>query len=348
MSYKIAVLMGGGSLEREFSLESGSHINRVIRERGHDVLPLDTTPTLVETLRSQDVDAVYIALHGKGGEDGTIQAMLEYLQIPYVGSTSAVCRIAWNKANLPHVLNNYRRLRQADQPQPANSPTIPGGPASWPGVVSLAAASLKDMGAVSALDLLEQRIAGGYPLAVKPARSGSAMGVRKVASFAELGEAMLDALSFDTAVLIEKWVEGVELAVTVLEAGDTSKVLPAVEIVPKQGFFNTVTRQDAELVDYYCPVRAASLSPDPAQAKRALQAIEAAALEVHRALGCRDISRVDLIWDGNQPQVLEANLSPGMTEHSLVPMACAAASLDFGQLLEDLLTRAIARQGQLP
>jgi D-alanine-D-alanine ligase len=295
------------------------------------VLPLDTTSSLVETLRSQNIDVVYIALHGKGGEDGTIQSLLEYLNIPYVGSSSQVCRLAWNKSSLPHAVSAYRE-NAGEQ-----------STAAWPESTSLAAISFKDMGAATALDLVEQRIPSGYPLAVKPARGGSAMGVSKVASQAELGSAILQALSYDSAVIIEKWIDGVELAVAVVGNGADARVLPPVEIVPKQGFFDTNVRLDADLVDYFCPVRAQSLSPDKDKAARALGLIEQAALEVHNALGCRDLSRIDMIYNGEKPVVLEVNVSPGMTEHSLVPMACAGAKIPFGLFVEQLLDSALNR-----
>jgi D-alanine-D-alanine ligase len=334
MSYKIAVLMGGSSFEREFSLESGRHVTRVLQERGHKVLPLDTTASLVETLRTQNIDAVYIALHGKGGEDGSIQALLEYLDIPFVGSTAHACRLAWNKSSLPHALVAYRTClgkREHD------------GAAAWPESLSLNALSFKDMGAATALDLVGTHITSGYPLAVKPARGGSAMGVGKVDTPDTLAPAILDALSFDSAVIIEQWVSGVELAVTVVGNGADARVLPPVEIASKLGFFDTNARADSDLVDYYCPVRPQSLATSEANATQALQAIEQAALEVHRALGCRDICRVDMIFDGEKPRILEVNLSPGMTEHSLVPMACKAEGIPFGEFVEGLLEQAIKR-----
>jgi D-alanine-D-alanine ligase len=291
---------------------------------------------LVETLRTQDIDVVYIALHGKGGEDGTIQSLLEYLDIPYVGSSSQACRVAWNKSSLPYAIEARRAWAG-----------LGGGAASaaasWPESVSLAAIAFKEFGAATALDLVEQRISSGYPLAVKPARGGSAMGISKVDGQGELGEAILTALSYDTAVLIEKWIDGVELAVAVVGNGSEARVLPPVEIVPKQGFFDTDVRLDSDLVDYFCPVRQQSLSPDKDKAASALKAIEAAALEVHEALSCRDISRIDMIFAGDKPVVLEVNVSPGMTEHSLVPMACEGAGIDFGEFLEGLLKQAISR-----
>jgi len=331
---KIAVLMGGNSFEREFSLESGRNITRTLEAAGHTVLPLDTTAALVPTLREQQPDVAYIALHGQTGEDGTIQSLLEFLQIPYVGQTPGVSRLAWNKSALPLAVQAYRAN---SQPAPAAT-----GPAHWPYSINLAAICFKEMGAATALDLVAERLsaataAPAYPLAVKPACGGSAMGIAKVEDRGQLAEALLDALSFDDEVLIEEWVSGIELAVGIVGEGDEARALPPVEIVVHEGFFDTNARMNVDMVDYFAPPRPASL-PEAARAQ-----VEQAALEVHRAFGCRDLSRVDLIWDGSRPKVLEINTSPGMTEHSLVPMACEAAALPLGDLLEELLAQAIAR-----
>jgi len=339
MPYKIAVLMGGTSFEREFSLGSGRHILRTLEAAGHEVLPLDTTESLVGILREQRPDVAYIALHGKNGEDGTVQSLLEYLDIPFVGSSSSACRFAWNKSMLPAVVGAYRRCVGAT----GTTATTATGPASWPQHVFLAAVAFKSMGAAGALDLMTARITTGYPLAVMPACGGSAMGVSKVETPEALAPALLDALSFDEAVLIEEWVSGVELAVCVVGTGDDAYVLPPVEICPKQGFFSTSARLDPDLVDYYAPVRPTSLANAAFKADEIRALIEAAALEVHRSHGCRDLSRVDLIWDGEKVRVLEVNASPGMTEQSLFPLACTAANISLGALLQDLIEAAIAR-----
>lgn len=333
MSYKVAVLMGGASFEREFSLDSGKHVVNALRAQGHEVLPLDTGADLVDTLRTQKIDVVYIALHGKGGEDGTIQALLEYLDIPHVGSTSYTARTFWNKSSLPGAVLSARHCGENDPEQ---------GAASWPKSVSLAAISFKDMGAAAALDMIPHHL-GEYPIAIKPARGGSAMGVNRVDSQAEVGAAILNAFSFDSAVIMEQWIEGTELAVSVVGNGDEIRVLPPVEIVSKREFFDTESRQDSDLVNYYCPPRPESLAVDASEQAAALKLIENAALEVHKALGCRDFSRIDMIWDGTAARVLEVNVSPGMSEHSLLPMACSAAGISFGELLDELLEFAINR-----
>ena len=329
MAYKIAVLMGGSSFERDFSLDSGRHVLKTLEAEGHTVLPLDTSSALVSVLRDEKPDVAFIALHGGNGEDGTVQSLLEYLAIPFVGSPSRICRTAWNKSMLPCRVLSHRN--GAD------------GPSSWPSSICLSATSFKDLGAATALDLLTERIPSGYPYAVLPACGGSAMGVNKVTCFDELAPAILDALSFDDEVLIEEWIDGVELAVSVIGTGDEARALPPVEICPHTGFFNTEARFHRDLVDYYVPVRSTSLAADEDEAARIRTLIEDAALEVHRSFGCRDLSRVDMYWDGTQLKVLEINVSPGMAEFSLLPVACKSAGIPFGTLLTELLDQAVGR-----
>ncbi|MDR2957729.1 MAG: D-alanine--D-alanine ligase [Coriobacteriales bacterium] len=335
MSYKVAVLMGGSSFERDFSLASGRHVLRTLEAAGHTVLPLDTGATLVETLRHEQPDVAFIALHGKHGEDGTVQSLLEFLSIPFVGSTSSVCRLTWDKSMLPTVVMTYRRT---------------GGTAKaarWPRGICLSATALKDLGAAGALDLVSQRLPSDYPYAVLPSSGGSAMGISKVESADQLASALLEALSFNDEVIIEEWVDGVELAICILGEGENAEALPPIEISSQTGFFNTEARIDPEFVEYYIPVRNESLAADadPAVVNQARVQIAAAALEVHKAFGCRDLSRVDMIWDVAQqaPKVLEINVVPGMSEFSLLPAALEASGIGFGTILNQLLDKAVAR-----
>jgi D-alanine-D-alanine ligase len=362
MTWKVAVLMGGSSFERDFSLASGKHVLRTLEREGHTVLPLDTSTSLVNVLRTEKPDVAFLALHGGHGEDGTVQSLLEYLAIPFVGSPSCVCRTTWNKSMLPHIVTAHRNRMSTEQADaiPAGSAgtTIAedgqtaaltadqtAGPAFWPRSVCLSATSFKDYGAAGALDLLSERIPSGYPLAVLPASGGSAMGINRVDDFEGLAPAILDALSFDDEVLIEEWISGIELAVSIIGTAEEAKALPPVEIHPHTGFFSTAVRLDPDLVDYYAPVRSASLSDDEAKAARICALIEEAALEVHRSFGCRDLSRVDLFWDGKRVRVLEINVSPGMAETSLFPMASRAADIPLGTLLNTLLDTALSRRG---
>ena len=324
---KVAVLMGGSSFEREFSLASGKNVCAALEEAGHKVVPLDTTSDLVPTLRSERPDVCYSALHGKHGEDGTIQSLLEFVGIPFVGSPSSVCQRAWNKDSMHSEMAAYRAIT-GDDPI-----------ASWPQGLYIARDAFKDMGAATALDLVEERVIGGYPVAVKPAHGGSALGGHRGDSVDDLGEAILDALSFDEAVVIEQWVEGVELAVSILGTGWDAYALPPVEIVAKQGLYDTAARLTPGDVEYFAPVRPASLSNDEGDAQAIRAEIERAALEVYRAYNVQDLARIDLIWDGAQARVFEVNVSPGMAESSLFPAAAKAAGLSLPSVLNELVSQ---------
>ncbi len=327
---KVAVLMGGKSHERDFSLSSGKNVCDALEEAGHEVLPLDTTDELVNVLRAEKPDVAYSALHGKNGEDGSIQALCDLLNIPLVGCPASVCRQTWNKATLASTLSNFYDGQQ-------------GAAVAIPGLC-LSEAMFKDMGAACALDLVEEHIPAGYPLAVKPAKQGSALGMSKVNNTKELAEGLLKAFSFDTEVIIEEWIDGVQIAVSVLGEGADAYALPAVEIVPKDGrLYDTDARIDDEAVDYFAPVRLESLHSDEAQAQAIRSEIERAAVEVHQAFGCRDLSRVDIIWDGACARVLEIDVSPGMGPLSGFPMACKAAGLSLKAVLNELLENAVAR-----
>jgi len=316
MREKIAVLMGGRSLEREVSLATGRRVCDALEAAGYYVLPLDVTADLVATLRSERPDAAYIALHGKYGEDGTIQELLEFLGIPYTGPGVVSCALSWDKSVTKHL------LAEKNLPTP-----------EW---VTLTADAFKEMGAATALDLVGEAV-GGYPVAVKPGRQGSALGLRRVDSEADLADALLDALSYDTSALVEKWVEGVELAVSVLGEGPGATVLPAVEIVPPAaGLYDFSARTTPGDAEFFAPARVT-----PEVAKEAARV----ALEVHVALGCRDVSRVDLVCDEvGRPFVLECNTSPGMTETSLLPMAAEAADMTFQDVVSRLIEAALARR----
>lgn len=322
---KVAVLMGGSSFEREFSLASGKQVCEALQEAGHVVVPLDTTADLVPTLRSERPDVAYIALHGKHGDDGAVQSLLEFLEIPFVGCRASVCRRTWNKSTLPSVMQRYMAHTGIETQ------------ASWPQGFCIAGDVFKDMGAATALDLFETRIPGGYPLAVRPACGGSAMGVHKVEKPEDLGTAILDALSYDKEVIIEQWIEGVELAVSVLGEGMDAYALPPVEIVAKEGLYDTAARMSRDAVDFYVPVRNSSLAGNEADAQAIRAEIERVALDVYRAYGAQDLGRVDMIWDGAQAKVLEIDVSPGMTELSLFPAACKAADLSLSAVFNSLV-----------
>ena len=320
--------MGGSSFERAFSLKSGKRIYEALEEGGYKVLALDTTKELVPTLRSERPDVAFIALHGKHGEDGTIQSLLEFVGIPYVGSNAHTCRSTWNKDSLHTTMAAYRAAQGSE------------AIASWPQGICIARDAFKSMGAASALDLVSERVFGGFPVAVKPTHGGSALGVHRVDCQEDLGAAILDALSYDDSVVIEQWIEGCEMAVSIMGTGEDANVVGIVEICPKSGIFDTAARMDANAVEYYAPVRDSSLGKTPEQIAHAKALIEAAALEVYRAYDMHDYGRIDLIWDGNAPRVLETATVPGMTETSLFPAAVKASGMSMAQVLDTLVQNA--------
>lgn len=315
MREKIAVLMGGRSLEREVSLASGRRVSAALESAGFRVLGLDVTPDLVGTLRSERPDAVYIALHGKYGEDGTIQELLEFLGIPYTGPGVVSSYLSWDKSVAKHLFA-------------ANGIPTP----AWK---TLTADAFKEMGAATALDLVPERV-GGLPLVVKPSTQGSALGLTKVERADQLAEALLSALSFASAALVEQWIDGVEIAVSVLDDADGKPdVLPPVEIVAKSGLFDFSAMYTRGETDYFVPAR---LAPEVGVLVVRLAA------QVHTLLGCRDVSRVDMVVDpSGTPYVLECNTSPGMTETSLLPMAAGAAGRSFEDVVTQLTLSALGR-----
>lgn len=312
MKEKIAVLMGGRSLEREVSLKSGERVCEALGGLGYKVIPLDVTPHLVETLRSERPDVVYIALHGRYGEDGTIQELLEFLGIPYTGSGVIASALAWDKAI------SKRLFVREGVPTPA-----------W---ATFTADAFKQMGAATALDRIPEAV-GGFPVAVKPAKQGSALGLTKVDGAEGLAEALLTALSYGDSAIVEKWVTGTELAVSVIDGPHGLRVLPPVEMAPKSGLFDFSSMYTPGETDYYVPARLD---------ENKLAEVTALADRVHRLLGCRHMSRVDMVvaTDG-VPYVLEVNTSPGMTETSLLPMAAASVGIDFPDLVAHLVRSAL-------
>jgi D-alanine-D-alanine ligase len=312
---RIGVLMGGRSLERDVSLRSGRRVSNALGELGHEVLDLDVDENLVTNLKEGSLDLVYIALHGKFGEDGTVQELLEILDIPYTGPGVFSSAIGFNKA-----LSKEIFLRE-------DIPTPP--------FFVLSLATFEEMGAFHSLDEVGDKL--GFPLVVKPAAQGSALGVKVAASRDDLPEAVRTALHYDERVLLEKFVKGTEVAASIL-GNESLEALPLVETVPRSGFFDFDSRYTPGLTEYYCPARL-----EDEVARNAAEV----ALRTHRALGCLNVSRVDIIIDGEGvPQVLELNISPGMTETSLLPMAAETAGLDFKGLVERLVALAMDKYPQ--
>ena len=311
MSY--LVLAGGLSHERDVSLRSGRRCADALRHAGHAVDVLDADSSLLGTLSESSYDAVLIALHGGAGEDGALRQVLDLTGVPYVGSTPDACRVAWDK--------------------PAAKAVLRAAGLSTPGSVTLPHATFRELGAAAVLDRIVEHL--GLPLMVKPARGGSALGCTVVSQAADLPPAMVQCFSYGEAALVERYVEGREVAVTVLDDGSGPRALPAVEIVPVSGVYDYAARYTAGATEYFTPARLSSA---------AAAEVARVAVAAHVALGLRDLSRVDLIVDtADVPWVLEVNVAPGMTETSLLPMAVEADDLELGAVLGSLLARAATR-----
>lgn len=310
----VVVLAGGLSHERDVSLRSGRRIADALREVGVEVDERDVDSDLVPALTDDRPAAVFPVVHGATGEDGALREILELLDVPYVGSRPASCRLAFDKPTAKSVLTA-------------------AGLATPPGVV-LPHETFRDLGAAAVLDRIVARF--GLPLVVKPARGGSALGVSVVREAAGLPAAMVGCFSYGDTALVERYIAGTEVAVGVVDTGDGPAALPAVEIVPSdEGGYDYAARYTAGQTDFFCPAR---LSVD------AEKAVQEAALLAHRALGLRDISRSDIVVaEDGEVHVLEVNVAPGMTETSTLPMAVQNTHRTFGDVCRDLVQVAVAR-----
>lgn len=322
---KIAVLMGGASAEREASLENGKRIIAALEEAEHTPVAIDVSEDLVAALRAERPDVCIVAVPGKAGEDGTLQGLLEFLDIPFVGSSAEVCRTTSDKSLLPAYMQMACEF--------SGEQTV----AAWPRGFCFSRAAFSELGAFDAIDLFEERVPGGYPLAVKPACGGLAYGVHKASSKEELRDAIRDAFTFDDEVIVQQWAEGVEVSVCILGSGWDAHALPPVEIVPRKGLYLTDARLGSNAVDFYAPIRLESLSHDEATAQAIRSEIERAALEVYRAFGMEGYGIVDLIWDGAQAQVLEVDVTPSLAERSVFSAACEASGLSIPAVLDRLV-----------
>jgi D-alanine-D-alanine ligase len=320
---RVCVLKGGRSFERQVSLRSGARVGEALERLGHEVSAIDAGPDLVARLREATPDAAFIALHGLDGEDGTVQELLEVLAIPYTGSGVAACVRAADKVLAKHVMRDH------------GIPT--------PDFVSLTEAALEALGAAEALPAVEERL--GFPIVVKPARQGSALGIKFARTPEEIPAALMAAFSYDGKVLLERHVAGRELAVSVLDDGEQPVALPIVEALPERhdqaDFYDFEARYEIGRTRFRCP---AALDHDVAERASDI------ALAAHRALGCRGVARVDLLLadpsagSSGEPQVLEVNPIPGLTETSLLPQAAEAAGISFDDLVARILSSAHARR----
>jgi D-alanine-D-alanine ligase len=304
---KVAVLKGGRSLERGVSLRSGARVEDALERLGHEVLALEADGDLVKRLAAERPEIAFVAMHGAGGEDGTAQELLEILGIPFTGPGVAACARCIDKVLTKH------ELRSVGIPTP-----------DW---FAFNETAFRELGAADALAGLEERL--GFPLVVKPSRGGSALGIKFAENWFDVPEALISAFSYDDRVLLERFVDGRELAVSVL--GD--EPLPVVEAIPQSGdSYDFEARYEIGRTSFVCP---AELTTEESVA------VTEVALAAYRALGCSGFSRVDLILTDEGPQVLEVNAIPGLTDTSLLPQAAEAAGMSFEQLVERILDLAL-------
>ena len=311
----VLVLAGGLSAERDVSLRSGRRVAEALRTDRPDweVTLGDVDAELLTRLEEHRPDVIIPLLHGAAGEDGALRDVLECLGIPFVGSTGAASRLAFDKPVAKQLVRD-NGLRTPD-------------------CVAMPQSTFRELGASGVLQAVVSRL--GLPLVVKPARGGSALGTSIVHEAVELPSAMVGAFAYGDVVLMEQYVTGAEIAIGVFEREGDVLALPAVEIVPQGELYDYAARYTAGTTEFFCPAR---LEPD-----QEMQA-QAMALKAHVLLGLRDWSRTDLIVDGNgDPWFLEVNAAPGMTETSLVPQALSAAELALGEVMADLAETAAAR-----
>lgn len=303
---RIAVLYGGTSAEREVSLKSGSAVIAALKSIGVDVLgiDIDSTGDWLHELQQARFDIAFLALHGRGGEDGTIQGLLECLGIPYTGSGVLGSALAMDKLKTKQIWQNL---------------SLPTPGYCWVD---------QDTDLARVWDQLE-----GKPLMVKPAHEGSSIGMSKVERLEELEQAVAKAAQLDSCVFAEQWVDGREFTVAILDG----EALPVIGLETQHSFYDYEAKYLVSDTRYLLPC---GLSADEEQAVQALS------LEAFHAVGCQDWGRVDLMIDASgQPQLLEVNTLPGMTDHSLVPMAAAARGYSFPELVLAVVRAAKNRYG---
>ncbi len=301
---KVAVLLGGKSAEREVSLKSGGMVLAALKKKGVDAHAFDPAERDIEALKREKFDRAFIALHGRFGEDGTMQAILEWLGIPYTGSGVLASALAMDKLRT-------KRIWSAEK-----LPTAP-----W-----------EVLGRDTNFRVTARRL--GMPLFVKPASEGSSVGMSKVKRAGDLEEAFALAVNYDPVVIAEKFIDGAELTVAILG----EQPLPIIRIETPREFYDYEAKYLANDTRYLIPC---------GLTKKKEEELQALSLEAFRALGCRGWGRVDLMLDKRgRPYLLEINTSPGMTDHSLVPMAAKAVGLSYEDLCVKILEMAdYARTG---
>jgi D-alanine-D-alanine ligase len=312
---RVAVLAGGHSLERQVSLKSGARVAESLRALGHEVSAIDVGADLVSRLQELKPEVAFVALHGRDGEDGTVQELLEVMGIAYTGSRVSACIRAADKVLAKHAFRDV------------GIPT--------PEFFAFNETAFKVLGAGQALPEVEQKL--GFPIVVKPASQGSALGIKFARSSAELPAALVAAFSYDRKVLLERHIAGRDLAVSILDDPDgQAQTLPIVEAMPEhEDFYDFESRYEIGRTRFACP---ADLPPDVASKANEL------ALAAYRTLGCSGFARVDLMLEAASSElfVLEVNPIPGLTETSLLPQASDAAGIDFDQLIARIVAAAVS------
>jgi len=313
---RVAVIAGGLSSEREVSVRSGRRALYALAEAGVDAVLYDADESLLERFGADKIDAVYIAVHGASGEDGSLQTALQLLGIPYVGPPPEACHLAWDKAVAKEL------MARAGLATPA-----------W---VAFSARSFRELSPTRIVGALVDKL--GLPVVVKPATSGSTLGMSLVERADDLPAALVRCFTYGNLAVIERYVPGLTVETVVVEDDGVPTALPPAAFTnPGVSPFSFEARYSADLISIALP------APLPAEA---LEAASAAAVLTHKVLGLRDMSRTDLIVDeAGKPWFLEAAISPGLTETSVLPMAAAEAGRPLGTLLADLLRAALHRAG---
>ena len=313
LSGRVGVLMGGVSAEREVSLRTGDGVARALEGLGYDVVPIVFGPGtrgIDELVRSARIDVAFLALHGRGGEDGCVQGLLELLGIPYTGSSVLASALAMDKVKSKELFRLH------------NVPTPPYYTVRREDAVQADLRALEELHG-----------SFGYPVIVKPRNEGSSVGLTRVSSLTELARAMEVAFEYDEAAVVERFVQGMEVTVGVLDG----RLLGALEIVPKSGLYDYRAKYTPGMTEYVCPPRLTAL-----RTRGVMNLAERAA----RALGCGGACRVDLIaTEGENEYVLEVNTLPGMTPTSLLPKIAAHEGMDYPALCEAILSGARLHAG---
>lgn len=309
------MLMGGRSAEREISLRTGQAVHRALLRRGYRAVAIDVDASVQEQLRTKKVEIVFLALHGPGGEDGTIQGLLEIIGMPYTGSGVRASAIAMHKVTAKALLDCH------GIPVPPGTVVRAGrhgkDQSHRRGPVTVPPAGLR------------------WPVVVKPAAQGSTIGVTIVHRRSEWRAALRRAHEYDQEAVVESYIPGREIAVSVLGGTPLPRALPAIEIVAPDGFYDYAAKYEKGRTRYLCP------APLPDAVTNRVRDL---AIRTYQIVGCEGAARVDFrVTRRGRPYVLEINTVPGMTETSLLPMAAAKAGIDYDSLTERILQSALRR-----